>query len=125
MKKILLIEDNAMNIKLVSEILEVAGYASVVASDAAKGLELAREQKPDLILMDVQLPGMDGLTATAELKRDERTRHIPVIAMTGFAMTGDEERVRQAGCDAYIAKPFRYHEFLGALNTLLAQGGTA
>ena len=82
------------------------------ATDAEVGLALAREQQPDLILMDIQLPGMDGLQATMQLKRDPSTQAIPVIALTALAMKGDEERIVAAGCDGYIAKPMRYREFL-------------
>ena len=85
------------------------------ATDAEAGLTLARDEQPDLILMDIQLPGMDGLEATALLKRDEATRAIPVIALTALAMKGDEERIRAAGCDGYIAKPMRYQEFLATV----------
>ena len=90
------------------------------ATDAEAGLTLARDEQPDLILMDIQLPGMDGLEATALLKRDEATRAIPVIALTALAMKGDEERIRAAGCDGYIAKPLRYKEFLATIAAQLA-----
>ena len=82
---------------------------------------LARMEQPHLVLMDIQLPGMDGLKATGLLKRDEATRAIPVIALTALAMTGDEERIRAAGCDGYIAKPFAYKEFLATIAAQLAQ----
>jgi two-component system cell cycle response regulator DivK len=90
------------------------------ATDAEAGLTLAREEQPDLILIDIQLPGMDGLVATGLLKQDIATRDIPVIALTALAMKGDEERIRAAGCDGYIAKPMRYQEFLAAIATQLA-----
>jgi len=86
---------------------------------------LARNERPNLILMDIQLPGMDGLEATALLKRDEATRAIPVIALTALAMKGDEERIRAAGCDGYIAKPMRYKEFLATIAAQLGPGLTA
>ena len=93
----------------------------ISAVDAEAGLTLAREQHPDLIMMDVQLPGMDGLAATALLKQDQATREIPVIALTALAMKGDEARIRDAGCDAYIAKPMRYQEVLETVAAQLAR----
>jgi two-component system, cell cycle response regulator DivK len=89
------------------------------AVNAQDGLEIARSQSPAMILMDIQLPGMDGLTATRLLKQDVQTRHIKIIALTAFAMKGDEEKMRAAGCDDYIAKPIRYKEFLETIGALL------
>src|SRR5207237_6447958 len=89
--------------------------------NAEIGLTLAREGKPDLILMDIQLPGMDGLQATALLKADRATRHIPVIALTALAMKGDEERIRAAGCDGYIAKPLDYKDFIAVVKASLTK----
>ena len=120
MAKILVIEDNPINMRLAVLLLEKAGHSVITASDAEVGLSLAREQKPDLILMDIQLAGMDGLEATIRLKQDEATRAIPVIALTALAMKGDEERIRAAGCDGYIAKPLRYQEFLATVEAQLA-----
>ena len=116
---VLIVEDNAVNMKLAITLLESAGHTVLTATDAEAGLTLARAQRPGLILMDIQLPGMDGLEATMQLKRDEATRAIPVIALTALAMKGDEERIRAAGCDAYIAKPMRYKEFLTTVATQL------
>lgn len=96
-------------------LLESAGHTVLMATDAEVGLTLARQEQPDIVLMDMQLPGMDGLEATMRLKRDKATSAIPVIALTALAMKGDEERIRAAGCDAYIAKPMRYQEFLAAI----------
>jgi two-component system, cell cycle response regulator DivK len=110
MAKILIIEDNPTNMSLTVFLLESAGHSVLTAADAEAGLTLARSELPNLILMDIQLPGMDGLEATALLKKDELTRTIPVIALTALAMKGDEERIRAAGCDGYIAKPMRYQE---------------
>jgi two-component system, cell cycle response regulator DivK len=110
--KVLIIEDNATNMTLAIFLLQSAEHAVLSATDAEAGLALARDEQPDLILMDIQLPGMDGLEATALLKRDPATRAIPVIALTALAMKGDEARIRAAGCDGYIAKPMRYQEFL-------------
>jgi two-component system, cell cycle response regulator DivK len=109
---ILLVEDNAANMKLATFLLESAGHTVLSAADAEVGLTLAREGNPELILMDIQLPGMDGLQATVILKADPATRDIPVIALTALAMKGDEERIRAAGCDGYIAKPLDYKSFL-------------
>ena len=103
-------------------LLESEGHTVIRAVDAEAGLTLARAQLPDLILMDIQLPGMDGLQATALLKGDAATRGIPVLALTALAMKGDEERIRAAGCDGYIAKPIRIHEFLATVAAQLAAG---
>ena len=110
-----MIEDNPSNMKLAVFLLEKEGYEVIRAIDAEEGIRIARQRLPDLILMDVQLPGMDGLTATRLLKADASTRHIKIIALTAFAMRGDQEKIQAAGCDAYIAKPIRYKEFLKAV----------
>ena len=120
MSTILVIEDNATNMTLSSFLLETAGHVVVPAATAEIGLALARESPPDLILMDIHLPGMDGLQATALLKADVATRAIPVIALTALAMKGDEERILAAGCDGYIAKPIDYKDFLAAVKARLA-----
>ena len=120
MAKILVVEDNADNMKLATFLLKSAGHIVLAAVDAEIGLTLARGEHPDLILMDIQLPGMDGLQATALLKGDDTTRHIPVIALTALAMKGDEERIRAAGCDGYIAKPLSYKDFLATISAQLA-----
>src|SRR4051794_11337543 len=100
---------------LATFLLQSANHTVLGAINAETGLTMAREQQPNLILMDIQLPGMDGLAATILLKKDEATRSIPVLALTALAMKGDEERIRAAGCDGYIAKPMRYKEFLDAI----------
>jgi two-component system, cell cycle response regulator DivK len=120
MARILVVEDNADNMLLTVMLLQSAGHEVLTAVDAEVALTLARQERPDLILMDVQLPGMDGLAATALLKADEATRSIPVVALTALAMKGDEERIRAAGCDGYIAKPMRMHEFLESVAAHLA-----
>jgi two-component system cell cycle response regulator DivK len=120
MAKVLIIEDNAANMKLATILLESAGHTVLSAIDAEAGLTSARGEQPDLILMDIQLPGMDGLEATMLLKRDDATRAIPVIALTALAMKGDEEHIRAAGCIGYIAKPIRYQEFLATIAAQLA-----
>jgi two-component system cell cycle response regulator DivK len=113
--RILVVEDHAANMALAVFLLESAGHAVLSATDAEAGLALARDEQPDLILMDIQLPGMDGLEATALLKAEDATRAIPVVALTALAMKGDEERIRAAGCDGYVAKPMRYREFLAII----------
>ena len=119
MATVLVVEDNPANLTLSVFLLEKAGHAVLSAPDAERGLALAREQRPDLILMDIQLPGMDGLQAIALLKGDDATRAIPVIALTALAMKGDEERIRAAGCEGYIAKPIAYREFLATISAQL------
>ena len=120
MASVLIVEDNAANMKLSSLLLRNAGHTVVCAEDAETGLLLARLDRPDLILMDIQLPGMDGLAATAVLKRDPVTSTIPIIALTAMAMKNDQEKARSAGCDAYIAKPLRYQELYAAIDELLS-----
>ena len=125
MALILVVEDNPDNMLLTILLLESAGHTVLSAIDAEAGLALARDRLPALILMDVQLPGMDGLEATAVLKQDAATRAIPVIALTALAMKGDEARIRAAGCNGYIAKPMRRHEFLSAVAAHLAAAPAA
>jgi two-component system cell cycle response regulator DivK len=119
MAKILIIEDNTANMTLTAYLLNWGGHTVISATDAEAGLTIARAEKPNLILMDIQLPGMDGLEATRLLKQDDATRGIPVIALTALAMKGDEERIRAAGCDGYVAKPMRYQEILATIAALL------
>jgi two-component system cell cycle response regulator DivK len=120
MANILIIEDNPANMKLASLLLRHAGHSVLRAVDAETGLTLARSSRLDLIMMDIQLPGMDGLAATALLKQDPVTAAIPVIALTALAMKDDQERSRAAGCDAYIAKPLRYQQLYDTIDALLA-----
>lgn len=122
MAKILVIEDNPANMKLATLLLHHVGHTVLCAVDAETGLTMARSEQPDLILMDIQLPGMDGLAATELLKQDVATATIPVIALTAMAMKEDQEKTRVAGCDAYIAKPLRYQELYAAINNLLPDG---
>ena len=121
MAKVLIVEDNAANMTLATFLLQSAGHSVLSARDAETGLTLARSEQPDLVLMDIQLPGMDGLEATAMLKRDGATRDIPVVALTALAMKGDEARIRAAGCDGYIAKPLAYRDFLATIATHLVK----
>jgi two-component system, cell cycle response regulator DivK len=115
MARVLVVEDNPANMALAIFLLESAGHSVISAVDAEAGLALARDRQPQLILMDIQLPGMDGLEATQLLKLEDATRGIPVIALTALAMKGDEERIRAAGCDGYIAKPLAYKDFLATV----------
>jgi two-component system cell cycle response regulator DivK len=112
MSRVLIIEDNVANMRLAVAVLEKESYEVLQATDAEAGLRVARERLPDLILMDVHLPGMDGLSATRLLKADAATRGIRIVALTALAMIGDREKIEAAGCDDYIAKPIRYRHFL-------------
>jgi two-component system cell cycle response regulator DivK len=124
-RSILIVEDNLLNMELVVDVLETAGFVTHRAMDAEEGLHLARTLHPQLILMDISLPGMDGLSATVALKKDEATRDIPVIALTAHVMPGDEERVRAAGCDGYLTKPVNVRTLLVQIEAFLvrAYGG--
>ena len=121
MAKVLVVEDNSANMKLAVLLLKSVGHTVLSATSAEAGMTLARDEQPNLILMDIQLPGMDGLEATALLKADDATRAIPIIALTALAMKGDEERIRAAGCDGYVAKPIAYKEFLATIASQLVQ----
>ena len=125
MTTVLVVEDNPANMKLTTLLLHSAGHNVLAAVDAETGLRLARDEQPDLILMDIQLPGMDGLAATAILKHDPATASIPVIALSALAMKADEERSQSAGCDAYIVKPLRYKELYAVMERLLVEPGAA
>ena len=118
-KTVLIVEDNELNMKLFHDLLDAHGYRILQTKDGMEALDIAREHHPDLILMDIQLPEVSGLEVTKWLKEDDSLRSIPVVAVTAFAMKGDEERIRAAGCDGYIGKPMRYKEFLGAIATWL------
>lgn len=115
-KTILVVEDNEMNMKLMRAVLTVGKYRILEAADAETGLRLVREQRPDLILMDIQLPGMDGLTATRIIKADPDLRDIPVFAVSGFAMESDKEKAMNIGFAGYIVKPFSVKAMLKALD---------
>lgn len=111
-KKILIVEDNELNMKLFDDLLGAHGYDTIKTRDGTKVLGLAREQKPDLIIMDIQLPEVSGLEVTQMLKKEEDLKKIPVIAVTAFAMKGDEEKIRQGGCEDYVSKPIAITEFM-------------
>ncbi|HXQ51448.1 MAG TPA: response regulator [Stellaceae bacterium] len=111
-KRILIVEDNDLNMKLFHDLLEAHGYYTLQTKDGMEALRLARQHRPDLILMDIQLPEVSGLEVTKWIKEDEELRSIPIIAVTAFAMKGDEEKIREGGCEAYIAKPISVVNFL-------------
>lgn len=123
MKTLLVVEDNPAHLKLAKLLLEKAGYAVLAASDAETGLRLAREARPDLVVMDIQLPGMDGLAATRLLKQDAATRAIPVLAVTAYLAAHPERDILAAGCRAIIAKPYHYQDFLAAVAAALGTEG--
>jgi two-component system cell cycle response regulator DivK len=111
-KTVLIVEDNELNMKLFHDLLEAHGYKTIETKDGREALKLAREFRPDLILMDIQLPGVSGLEVARWIKDDEHLKSIPVIAVTAFAMKGDEEKIRNGGCEAYLAKPISVASFL-------------
>ncbi len=118
-KTVLVVEDNELNMKLFHDLLEAHGYRILQSKDGLEALKLAREHRPDLILMDIQLPEVSGLEVTKWIKEDENLRDIPVIAVTAFAMKGDEEKIREGGCEAYIAKPISVTSFLATVERFL------
>ena len=111
-KTVLIVEDNELNMKLFRDLLEAHGYATVGTRNGVEALDLARKHKPSLILMDIQLPEVSGLDVTRWLKADAELRAIPVVAVTAFAMKGDEERIREGGCEAYLSKPISVGKFI-------------
>jgi two-component system cell cycle response regulator DivK len=119
-KTILIVEDNELNMKLFHDLLEAHGYATLQTPDGLSALEIAREHRPDLILMDIQLPEVSGLEVTKWLKEDEDLRSIPVIAVTAFAMKGDEEKIIEGGCEAYISKPISVNSFLETIDSFIS-----
>jgi CheY-like chemotaxis protein len=125
MPKILLVEDNEMNRDMLSRRLERRGFQVVIAVDGQQGVDLARSEVPDLILMDMSLPVLDGWEATRQLKKTAETRAIPIIALTAHAMAGDREKALEAGCDDYDTKPIELPRLLGKIDALLANGTKA
>ena len=119
-KKVLIVEDNELNMKLFHDLIEACGHEILETRDGIEALKLARQHHPDLILMDIQLPEVSGLEVTRWLKEDDDLRSIPVIAVTAFAMKGDEEKIRSGGCEAYIAKPISVASFLRTVERFLA-----
>jgi two-component system cell cycle response regulator DivK len=120
-KKVLIVEDNELNMKLFSDLLEAHGYETVGTNNGLNALDLAREHSPDLILMDIQLPEVSGLEVTKWLKDDDDLSSIPVIAVTAFAMKGDEERIREGGCEAYMSKPISISVFIETIRGFLGE----
>jgi two-component system, cell cycle response regulator DivK len=118
-KKVLIVEDNELNMKLFNDLLEAHGYATVQTRNGMEALDLTRQHRPDLILMDIQLPEVSGLQVTQWIKEDPTLRHIPVIAITAFAMKGDEEKIRQGGCEAYLSKPISVVKFLETVRNFI------
>jgi two-component system cell cycle response regulator DivK len=118
-KKVLIVEDNELNMKLFNDLLEAHGYFTLQTKDGVEALRMARQHRPDLILMDIQLPEVSGLEVTKWLKEDDDLRRIPVIAVTAFAMKGDEEKIREGGCEAYIAKPISVASFMRTVERFL------
>ena len=121
-KTIIVVEDNELNMKLVKGLIKIGKYRMLEASDAESGIQLIREKKPDLVLMDIQLPGMDGLSATKILKEDPNLKDMPIVALTSYAMEGDKEKALQAGCTGYITKPIDTRNFLETLSQYLENG---
>lgn len=120
-KTVLIVEDNDLNMKLFHDLLDAHGYKTLQTRNGMEALELAREHHPDLILMDIQLPEVSGLEVTKWLKEDDHLREIPVVAVTAFAMKGDEERIRQGGCEAYISKPISVTTFLDTVRQFIGE----
>jgi two-component system cell cycle response regulator DivK len=118
-KTVLVVEDNELNMKLFHDLLEAHGYNIIQTRNGLEALDLARTHRPDLILMDIQLPEVSGLEVTKWIKEDDELRAIPIIAVTAFAMKGDEERIRQGGCEAYLSKPISIGKFIETVKTYL------
>lgn len=119
-KQVLIVEDNELNMKLFNDLLEANGYGTIQTRSGVEAVELVRRHRPDLILMDIQLPEVSGLQVIQWLKNDEALKGIPVVAITAFAMKGDEEKIRQVGCEAYLSKPISVVKFLETVRTYLA-----
>ncbi|MGL4397255.1 MAG: response regulator [Hyphomicrobium sp.] len=120
-RTVMIVEDNELNMKLFHDLLAAHGYRTIQTRNGLEALELARQHRPDLILMDIQLPEVSGLEVTKWIKEDDGLRHIPVIAVTAFAMKGDEERIRSGGCEAYISKPISVMGFLDTVRRFATQ----
>jgi len=119
-KRVLIVEDNELNMKLFNDLLEAHGYYTLQTKDGVEALRMARAHRPDLILMDIQLPEVSGLEVTKWLKEDDELRSIPIIAVTAFAMKGDEQKIRDGGCEAYIAKPISVASFMSTVERFLS-----
>jgi two-component system cell cycle response regulator DivK len=119
---VLIVEDNELNMKLFNDLLEAHGYATIQTKSGVEAVELARRYRPNLILMDIQLPEVSGLEVTQWLKDDDELRSIPIVAITAFAMKGDEEKIRQGGCEAYLSKPISVVKFLETVRNYVTEG---
>lgn len=118
-KLVMIVEDNDLNLKLFRDLLEAHGYATMHTRDGFQVLDLVRNKRPDLILMDIQLPEVSGIEVTGWLKADDTLKSIPIIAITAFAMRGDEEKIRAGGCDDYLSKPIAVHQFIATVKKYL------
>jgi two-component system cell cycle response regulator DivK len=118
-KTVLIVEDNELNMKLFHDLLDAHGYGTLQTRNGIDAIALARQHKPDLIVMDIQLPEVSGLDVTKWLKEDDNLRHIPIVAVTAFAMKGDEERIREGGCEAYLSKPISVSLFLDTIRQFI------
>jgi len=121
-KTVMIVEDNELNMKLFNDLLESRGYRTIQTRNGLDALDIAKEHHPDLILMDIQLPEVSGLVVTKWIKENEELAHIPVIAVTAFAMKGDEERIREGGCEGYISKPISLPHFLETIENFIGPG---
>ena len=119
-RRILVVEDNALNLELVRDILTAEGYEVLEAADGPTGVAVALAERPELILMDLQLPGLDGFQATQQIRADPKLRDVPIVAVTAHAMKGDDDRARAAGCDGFVAKPIQVREFVATVERYLA-----
>lgn len=118
-RKVLVVEDNELNMRIFCDLLDAFGFETFQCRDGAKAVEIARQELPDLIIMDIQLPEVSGLDITRWLKDDDKVAHIPVLAVTAFAMRADEQRVREAGCEGYLSKPIQIATFIKAVEALM------
>ena len=121
-KKIMIVEDNELNMKLFNDLLEAHGYTTVTTRDGMKAVSMARDEKPDMILMDIQLPEVSGLDITRQIKAEDDLKDIPVIAVTAFAMKGDEDKIRECGCNGYLSKPISITSFIEKITETLSGG---
>lgn len=120
-KTVLIVEDNELNMKLFHDLLEAHGYTILQSNHGREALQIVREKRPDLIIMDIQLPEISGLDVTKTIKADPDLKSIPIVAVTAFAMKGDEERIREGGCEAYLSKPISIARFLETVRTFLGE----
>ncbi len=120
-KTVLIVEDNELNMKLFQDLLEAHGFETLLTRDGKQALKMAQEHRPDLIIMDIQLPEISGLEVTKLIKQNDALKHIPIIAVTAFAMKGDEERIRQGGCEGYLSKPISVATFIETVKNFVGE----